>query len=152
MKVVRSSPLRTGRLLEAHGLVGCFEKKSLVTRTGIDPGTFRLVSQRLNHYATPGPRLEEVRCLHKPRRIRHRWDENLSWRYKSVKAVKGNERPHTSAAGFNGHCDRLPYVVDGRSFFTSWETSSSSRIRRLVNKLFEAPCCPLSQSARHRVR
>jgi hypothetical protein len=23
--------------------------------TGIDPGTFRLVAQRLNHYATPGP-------------------------------------------------------------------------------------------------
>jgi hypothetical protein len=23
--------------------------------TGIDPGTFRLVVQRLNHYATPGP-------------------------------------------------------------------------------------------------
>jgi hypothetical protein len=25
------------------------------TRPGIDPGTFRLVAQRLNHYATPGP-------------------------------------------------------------------------------------------------
>ena len=25
--------------------------------TGIDPGTFRLVAQRLNHYATPGPLL-----------------------------------------------------------------------------------------------
>ena len=30
-------------------------KKSQVTRPGIDPGTFRLVAQRLNHYATPGP-------------------------------------------------------------------------------------------------
>ena len=30
-------------------------KKSAVTRTGIDPGTFRLVAYRLNHYATPGP-------------------------------------------------------------------------------------------------
>jgi hypothetical protein len=29
-----------------------------VTRPGIDPGTFRLVAQRLNHYATPGPGLE----------------------------------------------------------------------------------------------
>ena len=28
-------------------------KKSPVTRPGIDPGTFRLVAQRLNHYATP---------------------------------------------------------------------------------------------------
>ena len=29
-------------------------KKSPVTRPGIDLGTFRLVAQRLNHYATPG--------------------------------------------------------------------------------------------------
>jgi hypothetical protein len=30
-------------------------KKSSVTQPGIDPGPVRLVSQRLNHYATPGP-------------------------------------------------------------------------------------------------
>ena len=30
------------------------KKKSPVTRPGIDPGTFRLAAQRLNHYATPG--------------------------------------------------------------------------------------------------
>ena len=30
--------------------------KNPVTPPGIDPGTFRLVAQRLNHYATPGPR------------------------------------------------------------------------------------------------
>jgi hypothetical protein len=29
--------------------------KNPVTRPGIDPGTVRLVAQRLNHYATPGP-------------------------------------------------------------------------------------------------
>ena len=34
-------------------------KKSQVTPPGIDPGTVRLVAQRLNHYATPGPLLEE---------------------------------------------------------------------------------------------
>ena len=28
---------------------------SEVTTPGIDPGTVRLVAQRLNHYATPGP-------------------------------------------------------------------------------------------------
>jgi hypothetical protein len=28
-------------------------KKSPVTQPGIDPGTFRLVAKRLNHYATP---------------------------------------------------------------------------------------------------
>jgi hypothetical protein len=31
------------------------EKKSSVTPPGIDPGTFLLVAQCLNHYATPGP-------------------------------------------------------------------------------------------------
>jgi hypothetical protein len=30
-------------------------KKSQVTPPGIDPWTVRLVAQRLNHYATPGP-------------------------------------------------------------------------------------------------
>ena len=30
-------------------------KKSPVTSPGIDPGTVRLVAQRLNHYTTPGP-------------------------------------------------------------------------------------------------
>jgi hypothetical protein len=30
-------------------------KKSQVTPLGIDPGTIRLVAQRLNHYATTGP-------------------------------------------------------------------------------------------------
>jgi len=29
-------------------------KKSPVTPPGIDPGTFRLLKQCLNHYATPG--------------------------------------------------------------------------------------------------
>jgi hypothetical protein len=67
MKVVRSSPLRTGRLypqefswysfLEAeltpgHMVPSVASKKSPL---GIDPETFRLVEQCLNHYATPGP-------------------------------------------------------------------------------------------------
>jgi hypothetical protein len=29
--------------------------KNPVTPPGIDPGTIRLVAQRLNHYAIPGP-------------------------------------------------------------------------------------------------
>ena len=33
-------------------------KISQVTSPGIDPGTVRLVAQRLNHYATPGPSLK----------------------------------------------------------------------------------------------
>ena len=41
--------------LRAHGFVGRNHGKNPVTPPGIDPGTARLVAQRLNHYATPGP-------------------------------------------------------------------------------------------------
>jgi len=67
----RSSAKRNGRLYprrnpwyslaEAEStsgymvLSGVPWKKSPVTPTGIDPGTVRLVAQRLNHYVTPGP-------------------------------------------------------------------------------------------------
>jgi hypothetical protein len=34
---------------------GNMSLKNPVTQTGIDPGTVRLVAQRLNHYATPDP-------------------------------------------------------------------------------------------------
>ena len=36
-------------------LEGNMSLKNPVTPLGIDPGTVRLVAQRLNHYATPGP-------------------------------------------------------------------------------------------------
>ena len=36
---------------------------------------------------------------------------------KVIKVVNGIERPHTSASGFNVHGDRLPRVLEGRSFF-----------------------------------
>jgi len=68
----RSSAIRTGRLYprrnpwyslsEAEStsghmvLSGAQRKRSPVTPPGIDPGTVRLVAQRLNHYVTPGPR------------------------------------------------------------------------------------------------
>jgi hypothetical protein len=73
MKVVRLSASRTGRLyLQEIFLVLIFTRawvdpramvrsegnmslKNPVTPRGIDPGTVRIVSQRLNHYATPGP-------------------------------------------------------------------------------------------------
>jgi hypothetical protein len=34
--------------------------KNPVTPPGIDPGTVRLVAQRLNHYATSGPTLPHI--------------------------------------------------------------------------------------------
>jgi hypothetical protein len=42
-------------------LEGNMSLKNPVTPQGIDPGTVRLVAQRLNNYATPGP-LKEQEC------------------------------------------------------------------------------------------
>jgi hypothetical protein len=36
--------------------------KNPVTPAGMDPGTVRLVAQRLNHYATPGLLIERQYC------------------------------------------------------------------------------------------
>jgi hypothetical protein len=73
MKVVGLSASRTGRLYpqemflvlifamglsrpQGHGTVGRNTSlKNPVTPPGIDPGTVRLVAQRLNHYLAPGP-------------------------------------------------------------------------------------------------
>ena len=47
--------------------------------TGIDPGTDRLVAQRLNHYATPGP----SPCVTFPKiqslQLRLRREEAVGW-------------------------------------------------------------------------
>jgi hypothetical protein len=38
-----------------EGSEGDISLKNPVTPPEIDPGTVRLVAQRINHYATPGP-------------------------------------------------------------------------------------------------
>jgi hypothetical protein len=46
--------------LQGHGTIGRnMSLKNPVTPPGIDPGTIRLVAQRLNHYAIPGPNRNE---------------------------------------------------------------------------------------------
>ena len=70
----RSSAKRTGRLYPRRNpwyslsevestsghmvLSGVPREKSPVTPPGIDPGTVRIVAQRLNYYANPGPQKE----------------------------------------------------------------------------------------------
>ena len=53
---------------------GNMSLKNPVTPPGIDPGTVRLVAQRLNHYATPGPRTTQVsrpKCEKTFSRVKH---------------------------------------------------------------------------------
>ena len=38
---------------------GNMSQKNPVTPPGIDPGALRLVAQRVNHYATPGPKIRD---------------------------------------------------------------------------------------------
>ena len=42
---------------------GNMSLKNPVTSPGIDPGTVRLLVQRLNHYATPGPSVKNIQWL-----------------------------------------------------------------------------------------
>ena len=88
----RSSAKRTGRfyprrnprysLSEAESTSGHMvlsgepRKKSPVTPPWIDPGTVRLVSQCLNHYATPGPIVLHVLVTNNNKR-----EKNLSRNY-----------------------------------------------------------------------
>ena len=54
------------RLSRSQGTWFCRKeprKKFQVTPPGIGPGTIRLVAQRLNHYATPGPTQTEYLIL-----------------------------------------------------------------------------------------
>jgi hypothetical protein len=85
MKVVRLSAPRTGRLypqemfpvliftrgwVDHRAMVrseGNMSLENPVTPPGIEPGTVRLVAQRLNYYATPGPRV-----IYLPTEISHR--------------------------------------------------------------------------------
>ena len=62
------------RLSRPQGTWFCHKeprKKSQVTPPGVDPGTLRLVAQRLNHYATPGPYLA-ITYLHLRLSVRYK--------------------------------------------------------------------------------
>jgi hypothetical protein len=52
--------------------------KNPVTPLGVDPGTVRLATQRLNQYATPGPRKEMLRGMRrrKVKLIGYIWRRN----------------------------------------------------------------------------
>jgi hypothetical protein len=95
MKVVRSSPLGTGRLYphrsmalifrgwvdpRAYVSVGSYGKKPQRHHWGSIP-TSRLVAQCLNHYATPGPSKSELLC-------RYSWNRSKSQKNNSAKSFR----------------------------------------------------------------
>jgi hypothetical protein len=45
---------------------GDMSLKNAATQPGIDPGTVRLVAQRLNHYATPGSKAAPLQACSGP--------------------------------------------------------------------------------------
>ena len=49
---------------------GNMSLKNPVTTLGIDPGTVRLVAQRLNHYATPGSDKKDVYLIEENRHLK----------------------------------------------------------------------------------
>jgi hypothetical protein len=75
---------------------GNMSLKNPVTPPGIDPGTVRLVAQRLNHYATPGPKSRETF---------------------SFKHAVHRKRP-AKAQTANSICKLPKYSVNGSSRFT----------------------------------
>ena len=64
-------------------------KKSQVTRPGIDPGTFQLVAQRLNHYAAAGLYFLTIKfnvssIPNEPTDWRHTTLASLRWRHSAT--------------------------------------------------------------------
>jgi hypothetical protein len=69
--------------------------KNLTTPPGIDPGTVRLVAQRLNHYATPGPFYllvvflnHVIKRSHYKSKCRSQWPRGLSRRSSAARLLR----------------------------------------------------------------
>jgi len=71
--------------------------KNPVTSPGIDPGTVRLVAQRLNHYATLGPTLTFTRAESTPGPWYGRKDY-VNEKFSDIIKNRSRDRPTSSAA------------------------------------------------------
>jgi hypothetical protein len=72
------------RLIRPQGTWFCrkeLRKKSQVTSPGMDPGTVRLVAQRLNHYATPGPTKLPLDCVKTQKSVVLRYFAAEAWNH-----------------------------------------------------------------------
>ena len=89
-------------------------RKSQVTPSGIDPGTVRLVAQRLNHYATPGPNNVIIHILNISYFYGYTQKDNFFFcaRHKCVGRTVGTAPPiHNPATG------RAEWSVPDRTAF-----------------------------------
>jgi len=75
--------------------------KNPVTPPGIDPGTVRLVAQRLNHYATPGPPMKQSTSG----KYDDQEDTRISWKPKVHHRTYNSpkRKPYPTSNGFNPH-------------------------------------------------
>ena len=88
------------RLSRPQGTWFCLKepwKKSSVTPPGIDPGTVRLVAQRLNHYATQGPYFRTF--LHITELPKRSWN---------IPNMEYNVKPYTSHVSSQQQKNRQP--------------------------------------------
>ena len=90
-------------------------KKSQVTSPGIDPGTVRLVAQRLNRYTTPGPVLNynatlkfNRKSLYSTHRLLYIFVSSLPHSYRTLApslptlCYKISDKRHSKHAGSSG--------------------------------------------------
>jgi hypothetical protein len=73
--------------------------KNPVTQPGIDPGTVRLVAQRLNHYATPGPSSYIIRAIKIKEQETVKHTATVETRYRCTVC---EEKVHFVEMGVNG--------------------------------------------------
>ena len=80
MKVVRLSDHGNGHLYPPRNIPGTYFCQKLsrpqghrITKSGIEPATFRLVSQCLTNCATAGSRIREAPCSNLVQINRHHW-------------------------------------------------------------------------------
>jgi hypothetical protein len=89
-----------------------------VTPSGIDPGTFRLVAQCLNHYATPGPQ-------------NIIWEDNITIDFMEVlHQTEGREYDHVSVRS-------LCYISDVLTVLICYQVTDKESIKSMFPPPFK---------------
>jgi hypothetical protein len=131
MKMVRFSDLRTGRLYDPRNIPSNYFCQKLsrpqgyrITPSGIEPATFRLVSQCLTNCSTACSRIREVPCSNLIQTTRHHWPNKMSITtvYRHVPGVNPDmktgcsDRFHVLTLSLSMHIGTLRTVPAKRHF------------------------------------